>query len=93
MDSSFEVIRSVERDAQQSIADSRREASDASRHTVTYGIDLTTKPSAREGFTREILNDSIAVMSRGVRQTCMSLIESLLRLNSLVRYDSKSGAA
>ena len=93
MDSSFEVIRSVERDAQQSIADSRRKAFEASRHTVTYRIDLTTKGPASEGFTREILNDSIAVMPRGVWQTCMSLNVSLLRLNRQVRYHSKSGAA
>lgn len=54
MDSSFEVIRSVERDAQQSIADSRREVFEASRHTVTYSVDLTTKGSAREGSVTQI---------------------------------------
>lgn len=51
-----------------------------SQHTVTYRIDLTTKLSAREGSTTEILYFNIAIKSQCMLSTCQFQFESLTGL-------------
>ena len=89
MYSNIEVVRCIEWDAQQSIADSRREEVISPQHAVTYRIDLTTKRSAREGFVIQILSLSFAVTKWHIVQACTHACQSLPRPGKLAASDHR----